>query len=228
MITRNYLGQRFDAGLTADPESKRYKTRAFITQGRFHLLLFTVNNLDFAERQLLNLRASRRYLKMEPFEAFKEGKNVLSVFLETNSLTLNFQVMDQSKNTSDETSMVVTILRCFRDMVAVMYKIGATKTVIVYQMYQEEYGEVQTTFEERNFVPDEELDLEEAGRRRTRFRLRKIVEVEKQVVEGSALHDMFFLERDTLCLMLNSDMIIWKNWPSTQKEALSPALRGST
>ena len=104
--------------------------------------------------------------------------------------------------------MEPTILRCFQNMIAVMYKIEEFKTVIIYELYQEEYGEIQRTFEERNFIPEE--DMEETGRRRSRTRLRQIMEVENWVVAGVNLHDMFFLDRDTLCLMINSDMVVWK------------------
>ena len=201
-----------DKMLMCNPESFAYKTRAFITGGRLHFLMFTVNNLpvDTRLKVLSLIFEGQREENIKPIRVFKQGRKLLSVFLEVNSSSLNFQVMDQSKNSSNEASMEATILRCFRDLVAVIYNIGQTKTVVIYQLYQEEYGEVQMTFEERNFVPDGDFDLQERGRRRTRFRLRKILEVENWVVAGSTLHDMFFLNRDTLCLMIDSYMVVWR------------------
>ena len=210
MIRRNYWRQRIDRGRSADSESGRYKTRAFITQGKLHFLMFTINNLNEMEKrfQMDQILFEESQDMIEPFEAFREGRKVLCVFLETNSTSLNFQVLDQSNNTSPETSMEATVLRCFRDMIGVIYKIGEARTVVVYQIYQEEYGEVQSTFEERNFVP--EYNLRSRGRRRTRFRLRKITEVENWVVAGSTLHDIFFLKRDSLCLMIGSGLVLWR------------------
>ena len=211
-MKRNFSQQRIDGLLMANPESFAYKTRAFITGGRLHFLFFTVNNKPTLTRiGLLGLIYEHKKKDIEPFKVFEQGRKLLTVFLETNSSTLNFQVMEQSKNSSREASMEATILRCFRDLIAIIYQIGQTKTVIVYQLYQEEYGEVQTTFEERNFVPDYQgVDLEQRGRRRTRFRLRQIEEVQDWVVGASTLHDVFFLSRDALCLMIDSDLVLWR------------------
>ena len=190
-----------------NPDSLRYKTRAFITGGRLHFLMMTVNN--YATRSF-RTRTFEERLEIEPLAIFKNGKKPLSVFLEDQGSSLNFQVMEQSKNTSSETSMVPTILRCFRDLIAVMYEIGKEKTVIVYKLYEQPYGEAQGTFEERNCVPEGEIDLEEVGRRTTRFRLKKIIEIDYGIIEMQSLHDIFFFKKDVLCLMVGSDMILWK------------------
>ena len=211
-MKRNYSLQRIDRSRTTNLESYKYKTRVFITQGRLHCLMFKVNNISKVERinqnREISLEGSQQ--KIEPFDVFREGKRLLSVFLEDSSSSLNFQVMEQSRNTSEETSMVPTILRCLRDLIAVMYKIGKEKTVIVYKLFEEEYGDPHMSFEERNFIPDHELDLEQGGRRRMRYRLKKLIELEKGLINGSTLHDMFFLDRETLCLMVNSDLLLWK------------------
>ena len=175
-------------------------------------MIFKVNNLSVAIGRILFIQQPVQgyNTRIQPLKAFQHKKKLLSVFLEDGSSLLNFQEMSQSRYTSEDTMMEPTILRCFRDILAVMYKIGSIKTVIVYQIYEEEYGEEdQMTFEQRNFVPESETP-EREGRRKKRFKLRQLLEVDSGVLADSTLHDMFFLEKDILCLMVDSDMVVCK------------------
>ena len=201
-----------EISLVTNARSKEFKTKAFITQGRFHILLFKVNNMPF--KRLTDM-LSKIYLKskfrIEPYDEFKRDKNALSVFLEADSTSLNFQVLEQSKSTSTEHPMEPILLRCLKDMVAVMYRIRDARTVIIYQLYQEPCGEAEMSFEEINFVPEHEIrERSDSRPGDSRYRLRKILEIEHGVTVGSTLHDMFFFKGDTLCLMMNSDMIVCK------------------
>ena len=202
-------------GLMADPESSHYKTRAFITQGRLHFLMFKINNLSIMRKRVLFIqRLERGYrARIQPLEAFEQGITLLCNFLEDGSSFLDFQELKQSRYTSKDASMEPTIIRCFRDIIAVIYKISTIKTVIVYQIYEEEYGgEVQANLEETEVLPLPEYHTGSGTdeNRRKRFRLRQLLEVDNGVLADSTLHDMFFLDRDTLCLMVDSDMVIFK------------------
>ena len=195
----------------ANPDSYKYKTRAFVSQGRLHFLMFKVNNLkSLRGRALFNQQPDEGYrTRIQPLDAFHKGRKVLSVFLETGSSHLNFQELNQSRYTSTDSQMEPTILRCFRDIIAVMYNIGDKKTVFIYKLYGEEFGEASLTFEDRNFLPEYEASDRTQGHKK-RFRLRQLLEVDSGVFADSTLHDMFFLEKDTLCLMVGSDMVICK------------------
>ena len=81
--------------------------------------------------------------RITPLEAFEDGRKLLSVFLEDGSSYLNFQELNQSRYTLKDTSMEPTTLRCFKDMIAVIYKIGKNKTVIIYQIHEEKCGQRQ-------------------------------------------------------------------------------------
>ena len=212
LITRDFSKQTSINGFDLDPQSHKYKLRAFITEGRFNLLLFRVNNIKGWEdpNQAIGEETTEEFGEgIQPLKIIQDGKILLSVFLEENESFVHFQELPQSRYASEETIMLPDLLRCFKNMVAVIYKIHHTKTVIVYQIYQEEYVDPEMTQEERTFISDYQAAGSET-RTKKRHRLRKILEVEEGIIADSTLHDVFFLKRDTLCLMIGSDMVICK------------------
>ena len=177
-------------------------------------MLFKVNNVQrvtsiFPFNVNLHEEILRRLVgRVEPYEAFFKARRLLGTFLEVDHPFMSFQELQQSIYASENTSMVPSILRCFRDMVGVIYKIGEKKAVILYQLYEEEFvvaqmgapqGELLTPNQEAN-------DLE--GIRFRRHRLRRVLEVDERVIAHSNLHDIFFLRKDVLCLMIGSEMVI--------------------
>ena len=78
LIRKNFSAQRIDHGLSANSECGQYKTRAFITGGRLHFLMFNVNNLGDIERriQIQEVIAEGSKPKIKPFEVFQEGKKL--------------------------------------------------------------------------------------------------------------------------------------------------------
>ena len=194
--------------LSVRPDSCRYKTKAFIAEGKLHFLLFKVNNLSNLAHNYERNRGLEQGIKrrggVEPLNSFLAGRRLLSVFLNSSEEIMNFQELEQSRYASSDTSMDPMILRCFKDMVAVLYRVGDKKTVILYEIQEEEYLEVEINDEERMFIPE----YKNADRKKRRERLDQILEVDQSIMTDSTLHDMFFLERDTLCLMVGSDMVI--------------------
>ena len=138
-------------------------------------------------------------------QMFCQNKLVQATFLIDKQSDLEFQDLPQSKSASQDSCMEPITLRCFNNMIGVIYKVGYSRTLIIYEIV-EERTEAPLTFEQRNFVPD--YEMQEIDTILQKHTLRQVLEISRNVVAGCDLHDLFFLKRELVCMMIDSQMVV--------------------